>query len=236
MRCQDLEPYLLDGLKDGNDSGLPPDLRDHLEACAACRALRDLWLGLGPLTAAEPDPELGRRFRRRLAAQEPPRSRGWLLPLAAAGVVLAAGFGAGFALRRQDPPRSAGASLAANLGRGSTSDRLQAIAMAIPGPEVNAKGLLEALLVRTVRDPDLQVRLAAVEALYLFGAEPGLASRLETALRAQDHPEVQLALVDLMAALRERRAADALRRLLQDERLGPEVRQRAAQGLKETAL
>jgi len=81
------------------------------------------------------------------------------------------------------------------------------------------------------RDPDTQVRLAAVEALYLFAGDPALRSRIVAAIARQDRAEVQTALVDLIVGLRERRAVEALRRLGQDGKLAPELRGRIASGL-----
>ena len=85
-------------------------------------------------------------------------------------------------------------------------------------------------------DPSLDVRLSAVEALYLFGADPGLSHRIEVALPGQTRPEVQLALIDLLGALRQKRAAEALRRLMDQDQLPPEARQRAEQRLSQMNL
>ena len=72
--------------------------------------------------------------------------------------------------------------------------------------------------------------------VILCASDPALGQRIAEALPRQTRPEVQLALVDLMVALRERRAAEALRRLLQDARLNPEVRRRAETRLAEQRL
>ncbi len=75
------------------------------------------------------------------------------------------------------------------------------------------------------------VRLAAVEALYLAAPEGDRDGRVEAALRGQDRPEVQAALVDLLVALRQRRAAEALRSLLAEGRLAPSARRQAERRL-----
>lgn len=234
MHCKDLEPHLLDALKGSPDAALAQDLAEHLASCSHCRELQALWIGLDQLPLEAPDPSLVHQFHLRLRASKPPtRLSGWLLPLAAA-VLLVAGttFVAGYSLRRPDAPTSEGGPVRASLRRGSAADRMQAIALLAPTPH-NGSDLTEALLERIAEDPNTQVRLSAVEALYVFGSEPGVATRLEAALRHQDRPEVQLALVDLMAALRERRAVEALRRLLRDGHLGPAVRRRAQSRLEE---
>lgn len=230
MRCEDLETHFLDGLKARNETPLPEGFAEHMEACPRCRALMELWQGLDRLLLEPPDPALGQRFRQRLAqVQPPPKRQSWFLPLAAAALLLAGvAVGAGYSLRLPESGRTRDDA----LHRGSTSERLQAIALVAPSPAAGDQ-LLEALLERVAQDPSTEVRLSAVEALYLFGSEPDLALRLETSLQRQDRPVVQLALVDLLAALRERRAAEALRRLVREGHLGPAVQRRAQSRLKE---
>jgi len=231
MRCEDLETHFLDGLKARNETTLPEGFAEHLEECSQCRALLELWQELDRLPLEAPDPGLGQRFRQRLTqVHPPPKRQSWFFPLAAAALLLAGvALGAGYSLRFPETGRTKDC---VDLGRGSASDRLQAIAMVSPSrnPQCN---LAEALLERVAQDPSTEVRLSAVEALYLFGSEPELALRLETCLQLQDRPAVQLALVDLLAALRERRAAEALRRLVRDGHLGPAVRRRAQSRLEE---
>ncbi len=231
MRCEDLEPHFLDGLKAPNRASLPEGFADHLAECSRCRGLLELWQELDRLPLEPPDPGLGQRFRTRLARVQPaPKRQNWFFPLAAAALVLAGiGLGAGYSLRRPETRRFQNG---AGLDRGSASERLLAIAMVSPSPNTGGD-LVEALLERVAQDPSTEVRLSAVEALYLFGSEPELPLRLVAGLERQERPEVQLALVDLLAALRERRAAEALRRLVREGHLGPEARRRAQSRLEE---
>ncbi len=84
-------------LFDAVDSGADAAERAHLEACAECRALRDeVRAGLALAREAEvpePSPLFWEAFRRqvgrRIVAEERPRWRSWLLPLAATAAVLA---------------------------------------------------------------------------------------------------------------------------------------------------
>lgn len=234
MRCMDLEQHFLDGLTARNETTLPEGFAEHLEECSQCRELLQLWQGLDRLPLESPDSSLGKRFRQRLAqVQSPPKQQSWLFPLAAAALLLAGiAFGAGYSL---GSPEVAQTPDCADLGRGFPSERLQAIAMVSPTRNSGCN-LVEALLERIAQDPSTEVRLSAVEALYLFGSEPGLALRLEVSLQRQESPEVQLALVDLLAALRERRAAEALRRLVREDRFAPEVRHRAELRLQEARM
>jgi len=213
MRCEEL----LDTLK--ADSG-NPEVEAHVATCGDCRELADLWAGL----AALPDPPvpegLARRFAARLPRRRMPAWMGW----AAAALLLAGlGFAAGRGWAGPDGPESL------DFAQGSDPQRLQRVTLAAYGPEDNE--LAGALLDRIARDSSTAVRLAAVEALYLAAPEGDRDGRVEAALRSQDRPEVQVALVDLLVALRQRRAAEALRSLLAEGRLAPSVRRQAERRL-----
>jgi len=116
------------------------------------------------------------------------------------------------------------------LDNQSASDRIKGINMsaelADPGGD-----LLGRLLDTLENDDSINVRLAAVDALYLFRDRPGVREGLTRSLSRQESPFVQVALIDLIVSLREQRAVEALRSLLQNENLNTEVKERAEQGL-----
>jgi HEAT repeat protein len=151
---------------------------------------------------------------------------------AAAGLILALGIALGRQWRQESPASPAGFTA---LRYGSTTDRLEAIAL-VSGRSTSGPELQDALLDRVQHDSSPEVRLSAVEALYLFGSDPSLSRKLEAALPLQTRPEVQLALVDLLAAIRQERAADALRRLIQSGQLSGSVQRRAQQRLSQMNL
>lgn len=224
MRCESVSSLLLEAFKGSGSSDLSREVRTHLEHCSECRELWELWSALGDWPTPPPDPGLPWRFRQRLKGLTPPRRSGWILPIAAALLLVAVGaFAAGLSLGRP----------ALTFDPGRSRDRLQAIALAWSEPR---EDFPEALVERIAHDPSSEVRLAAVEALYLFADSPHLVERLEEALMRQDRPEVRLALVDLLAALREKRAAEALRRLLQGGHLEPGTRHHVEQRLRELRL
>jgi hypothetical protein len=118
------------------------------------------------------------------------------------------------------------------LSRPSASERLQGVSYSTALRNPSAKTLTA--LVNTLNtDPNPNVRLAAVEALYLFRNQPGVMDSLTSSLAIQSSPLVQVTLIDLLVEIREGRAAEALKALIKNEKLHPEVKKLAEQGIKQ---
>ena len=123
-------------------------------------------------------------------------------------------------------------TLAASLiDQGSASERLQGINMSYTLVDPDDK-LLDKLLSTLNSDTSVNVRLAAVEALYLFHDHPKVKQGLIDSLSRQSSPMVQAALIDLMVSIKERKAVDALKSLLEQEGVEPEIKDRAEQGIQ----
>lgn len=132
----------------------------------------------------------------------------------------------------QDMQQSLAISL---LDRPSASERLQGVSISSRMANPNSK-TLEALLYTLDNDKNVNVRLAAVDALYLFYDYPGVMEGLLQSLKNQPSPLVQVALIDLIVNVRERQAVDALRVLLEDEKLNPDVKEYAERGLQQLSF
>jgi len=118
------------------------------------------------------------------------------------------------------------------LTQSSPSARLSGVSLTSQIKNPNAK-TVEALLSTLDSDPNVNVRLAAVDALYLFSSYPQVREGLIQSLSRQTSPLVQVSLINLLIEIRERRAAEALKQLIQDEKLTPEVKQKAELGLQQ---
>jgi hypothetical protein len=229
-------------------------LAAHLEGCSACRdeaeALAALWRAVGELPDEEPAPRLRARFEGMLAA-ELERERGdrvvhadfrprraavapWVTRFAAVAATLAIGVLAGSELARRRDDRQIEAlrrevaSLhetvaTALLAGGSSSDRLAGVAYGrgVTGADPRvAEALLQALL----HDPDVNVRLSALEALRPLAGRAAERGKLVAALARQDSPLVQLSLIEVLLESDGEAARGELRRLLDDPHLDPAVR------------
>jgi HEAT repeats len=114
----------------------------------------------------------------------------------------------------------------------SASERLKGVNWSYqlrqPGGEV-----LTALLNTLMHDPNVNVRLATVEALRQFGDQPVVRKGILEAFTHQESPMVQVALIDLVVDLHEKASIATLKQLTQDSKLDVSVRDRAQKGLAE---
>jgi len=112
------------------------------------------------------------------------------------------------------------------LQQQSASERLKGVDWSnrIPRPDTQ---VLSALLHTVNYDQNVNVRLAALDALHQSANNQMVRSGLVEALDRQTSPMVQIALIDLLAEIRDKEAADALKELMQESGLNPEVRERA---------
>jgi hypothetical protein len=162
--------------------------------------------------------------------------------LGAAAVLVLLGFGLGWRIRPQ-PTSEMGALrhevqetralvALAMLQQRSPAVRLQGVAWSArvehPDPEV-----LAALVDVLDSDPNVNVRLAAVDALATSLDVPMVRHGLLAALRQQTSPLVQIAVIDALVHLGERGAAEPFRQLRDDALLNPAVRDRARWGLQQ---
>jgi hypothetical protein len=90
-----------------------------------------------------------------------------------------------------------------------------------------------ALLSAVNHDPSVNVRLAAVDALRPFAGSAVVNAAMIQALPRETAPIVQMALIELMADLKEKQAARALERIASDDSAEAAVRERAQWALEQ---
>jgi HEAT repeat protein len=117
----------------------------------------------------------------------------------------------------------------------SASDRLRGVSWSYQ-VEPSDEEVMKQLVTTVNHDPNVNVRLAAVDALRPFTRSPAthLMARnaVIEALPKQTTPIVQVALIDFLAELKERNAAPELRRLVSDPDIDSGVRKRAEWALE----
>jgi len=116
------------------------------------------------------------------------------------------------------------------LKQQSPSERLQGVSLSYQLEQPNSE-ILITLLNTLNYDPNVNVRLATIDALYLFSDRPMIRQGLIESLSTQESPLVQIAIIDLLVEIREKRSIQALRQLIKDNHLNPDVRERAQWGI-----
>ncbi len=112
------------------------------------------------------------------------------------------------------------------LEHDAAQKRIQGIQMIKQVSQPDAS-LLESLLYHINHDPNVNVRLAAIDAIYLYNTHQEVQNHLSSSLQNQSSPLVQIALIDLISDIRTLRAGKALEILIQDQSVEIEVRNHA---------
>ncbi len=113
----------------------------------------------------------------------------------------------------------------------SASERLRAVNLTSNLSDVDSR-IIDALLTTLNTDSNVNVRLTTVEALSQFTKHPKVRTGLIKAIAQQDSPLVQIALVDIMIDLQEKRSVKALQDLLKKQDLNEAVKGRVKQGIQ----
>lgn len=253
MQCEKVREQFADYVIDSAETPVPREIVGHLDSCASCRAelgdLKSVWMQLENVAATEPSAELRTRFDVMLAAYEEglrrPVINRWrpVLQFLAAAALLLFGIGVGYVMHAPAAPNPQLAELQSELHQTrqmvalslmqeqSATDRLKGISWSYrlrePGADV-----LQALLDTLMHDPNVNVRLATVDALRQFGDQPVVRRGIIDAMTHQEAPMVQIALIDLAVDLREKQSVATLQQLIQDQNSDPAVRDRAEKGLE----
>lgn len=253
MTPHDREARLLDYL----NGDLPENERLELEHQLAhddelrrtLDDMKDLLQGLDALPARPPSAQLHERLealirREKQNLRPAPRSRPqseWLA--AAAAVLVLIGVGLGYlwqcnrrqqveilALQAEIKNTRRFVMLAA-LEKPSASERIQAVSL-LKKESADPK-TISALIYAMNFDEVLNVRLKAAQALGQFGYDPVVKDALLGSLRTQNSPELQIAIIDILVDLNEKRALPAFQEMLVDQSLLRSVRNKAAWGIGE---
>lgn len=195
-------------------------------------------------------------FANQLASQLQPKEQpirrltSWSMQLAAAVTLLILGFAAGMVYSNRWTGSANNADLAAGdplpavemkkvlhfeqATQTSASERIQAVNQSYELDQADQD--ITQLLINTMNfDDNINVRLAASQALLRFENEPGVREALIQSLKIQTDPNMQITLIELLVAIKEKRAVDEMQRLVQSQQTMEVVRQKAEEGLHRLA-
>jgi predicted anti-sigma-YlaC factor YlaD len=254
MNCEDTTELLSDRLKGALKADDERRLQAHLEACPACRDEADaivvLWNEMGTLDDDVPHERMRARFHAALAAYEDRNRPGSLdrliervwprrpaLQAGIAAVLLAMGVLVGQWLPSsmdreiaglREEIRTIGLVL---LDHQSAAERLRGVEWA---RRVESARAVDALLETVRYDSNLNVRLAAAEALSNWLDRPQVRAGLTDALERQDAPLMQVTLAEVLLEGNVGGSIAAVERMLERDELDPSVRDYLRAVLRQT--
>ena len=118
------------------------------------------------------------------------------------------------------------------LQQQSASQRLAGVSWTTRLPEPDAKVMNQ--LLHTLRfDSNVDVRLAALDALSHYATQPEIRRELVDALQSQQSPLEQIALIDLLVDLHDKSAVPQFRKFQQDPKVNPTVKKRVDWGIQQ---
>lgn len=244
-------------LDEGSAAWLRMHLAGCADCSEEMAVLGGMWQRLGDLPAPEPSLALRARWEHTLESltvpQYAPRpgvaiGRAWwqnfwpsnpAWQMSVAGLCLAAGLGAGLALHPGLSERDEVARLreeVANtkemvalslLQQQSAAERLRGVDYSARMPSMEPQ-VVAALIQAVNRDANVNVRLAAIDALGKVANDTHVRESMKEALPQEDSPMVQAALIDYLVQAHDRNAVPVIQNLVAKPDLNPTVRERAA--------
>lgn len=245
FNAQQISPEELKQLEDLIESG-----QVDLDALENLHVLQD---SISRMNFPEPSSALDDRFYQELSLQKGERSSfswssffAWprLAPkIAMAAIALFFGIAIGYLM--QPAPATSGniEALSAQvsnlqemmmlslLEKESAAERLKAVSLTSQMQGVSAK-VTAALLQTLNNDENVNVRLAALEALIPYAGDSQVREELIRSIAKQDSPLVQVALAELMEKIQARSSVDELRKIIQSEKTPVEVKDRVRESIK----
>jgi len=238
MNCEDLKRNFVEYWRGTLNASELESFETHLASCPQCReeaeALKHVWSTLGEMPEAEPG--LGMRTRFYASLRETERRemerqhRFWWMrnPAFQAGFAVAI-LVAGTQLQAEVNSMKQLVTLSL-LQQQNASDRLQGVNWSYRVEQSDSE-VLAALLTTVNHDPNVNVRLAAVDALHNFADSPVGRRGLIQSLNKQGSPMVEIAILDQLVEMKEKDAKPAIAKLMSASDVNPEVKQHAVWAL-----
>lgn len=233
---------LEDELSFEQEEALQQYLSEHSELAKELKASSDMWAALD-MPVAPPSQRMDDQFYEMLsshgASQPNQVSRVWMM--AASISLLIVGFASGWWIT--SPKEQSMAELTDQVAQlqevmmltlikqPKAQDRLKAVNITYELSSADEKVI--SALVKTLRmDNNVNVRLAALEALSAKVSNPQVREALVDAIAYQENPMVQIAIAELMVEIEESSAKSQLEALINSPDINPLAKERITQSIK----
>ena len=117
------------------------------------------------------------------------------------------------------------------LEKESASERLRAVSLTNDMSQVSDK-VTKALFETLNHDPNVNVRLAALEALTPYVSQSDVRAGLIRSISFQDSPMVQVTLADLMVAIQEKKSVAELQKILNNDSTPRDVKNKIKKSIE----
>jgi hypothetical protein len=263
MNCKEIHenlPGFIDGSVDGE---LHEAIAAHLDQCPVCNKELNKLMRIESLIAAvrfeEVPPLANAKFEASLEEEKRKSiptygSQRWfdlnrnLTYRVAAGLALLilGGF-LGYIIRpsvhsdnelvslRQEMAEMKNLVVLSMLKQESASERIKAVSLVNDIPKADPK-LIEVLINTLNTDKNVNVRLAAAQALSKYLNEKSVSDALVRSLALQTEPMVQIMLINLMVETKSAEAPAELKKFVQRDDIMKEVKSYATQGIKNLSI
>ncbi len=248
--CSFAKEALLEEIQDGEFGSKDFDLflEKHAECKEEIKEFYDTWVSLDDASVPEPSSKMDALFYRSLSEYQPEEksqasdisetpklkvvSTNWkrLSRLAIAASIFLAGAITSFYIVNgnndsdvyadKQPEQSAEISLVSTK---SAVTRLEDISELKKASELS-ETIIDALNKALIMDPNINVRLSAIEAMVHFADNPKVRENLIKAIPYQDSPIIQITLAEVMIALEEKGSKDAWQELFDSGNLEGDVK------------
>ena len=228
-------------------------IEDGIVSLTDLRNLNQLDDNISRMADPAPSLELDNRFYTMLKAEKKKVGKNLfefklpslqvLMPRLAFGVVLLiAGFAGGYLINKpigqgevasltQEVTDLKEMVMLSLLEKESATDRLKAVSLTSEMDNVS-KNVTRALIQTLNQDGNVNVRLAALDALRPYVGDSHGREEIIKSIAIQSSPMVQLALAQLMVELQEKKSIEELRKLLQEESTPKEVKERIEESIQ----
>ena len=216
--------------------------RTYPHCAADLKECYQLWADLEHVEVPEPSLAMHQGFDQILSDFSAGRNRGWTwgwlrwpagLNMVATGwrpalvsTIFILGLAAGYLLRptgQKEEEVAVAKNYVDLIDQRSTAQRLQVIYSAKEVDNPDAR-IIDALNQALLNDPNVNVRLSAIETMLHFAHVPKVRENLIRAIPHQTSPLVQVTLADAMILLEDERSVQELQKLLESDDVEVEVR------------